>query len=247
MNYAPAPYTPPDADVFRYEELQAEADTMVEAQNAEREMYIAYREMNDANGWFMGAEGRQQLAIKTRIFEEKKALYTKHNARRQEVRTEANKVVTIWSKYGLQATRDGFWKAFEKGKEFAKSMTWWDVMFAGFSGSRDREASFVVIILQWVLRVAMNFTIGFIYSFFNFGYNLFYIIADFAPDPASAFMYYVLAILAAFSMVMSVIIAMYGTIATVVVGGAYAVVSNQALEGGAQGQRQRLNQRQHYD
>jgi len=245
MNYASAPYTPPDDDIFRYDELQAKADTMTEAQEAERAYVHAYHEMNNANGWFLGAEGKRVLALRTADFEKKKAIYMKLNAERQSLRQEANSVVGIWSQYGLDATRKGFWEAYEKGKDFAKRMTWWDAMFLAIGGGgRDRDTHVLVIILQFVLRIAMNFTLGFIYSFFNFSYNLFYIIADFAPDPASAVTYYFLGVLAAFSMVMSVIIAMYGTIATVVIGGGYALAQNAALE---EQRRRELGGRAHRD
>ena len=77
-----------------------------------------------------------------------------------------------------------------QGKDFAKSMTWWDVMFAGFGGRGSRDESALVLLLQWVLRIAMNFTIGFIYSLVSFLIGLFWIIADFSPNPASAMGFY---------------------------------------------------------
>lgn len=114
-------------------------------------------------------------------------------------------------------------------------------MFAGFGGRGSRDESAVVLLLQWVLRIAMNFTIGFVYSLFSFLFSLFWIIADFSPSPASALGFYLCGFVAACSIVASIIFAMYGTIATVVVGGAY-IAHNQALEGGAGGERRRLHQ-----
>lgn len=242
MNNAPAPYTPPPEDLDRYDGLQARADTMVMAIEAEKRFYAANHAMNQAKGFFYNDATYES---KRRNFEEAKAVYTRENAKRQALRDEANKLVGIWSPYGLDATRQGFWNAYEKGKEFAKSMTWWDVMFAGFGGRGSRDESAVVLILQWVLRIAMNFTIGFIYSLVSFLFNLFWIIADFAPNPASAALFYACGFIAATSMVASILIAMYGTIATVVVGGAY-VAQQQSLEG-AQARREQLQRDQHQD
>lgn len=239
MNNAPALYQPPLQDLDRYDELTARADTMFTAIEAEKQYFAAYRQMEQAKGFFYNDETYEP---KRRVFEEKKVTYMQENGKRQALRDEANSIVGIWSEYGMAATRQGFWDAYEKGKEVAKRMTWWDVMFAAMGGRGSRDESAVVMLLQWVLRVAMNFTLGFMYSLFSFLFNLFWIIADFSPDPASAVAFYACGAVAAISMVASILIAMYGTIATVVVGGAYVAASNGALEGGQAGQRQRLHQ-----
>jgi len=239
MNNAPAPYTPPLEDLDRYDQLQAQADTMFGAIKAEKEYWHASALMQQSQGFFYNDATYES---KRRVFEEKKSIYQRENGKRQALRDEANQLVGIWSQYGLDATRQGFWAAYEKGKQFAKSMTWWDVMFSAFGGRGSRDESAVVLILQWVLRIAMNFTIGFGYSLVSFLINLFWIIADFSPNPASAATFYFLGFIASCSMVASILIAMYGTIATVVVGGTYMAVKNQQLEGGQSGQRGRLHQ-----
>lgn len=216
MNNAPAPYKPPLEDLDRYDELQARADTMIVAIEAEKQYWAAYSQMEAARGFFYNDPTYEG---KKRHFQEREAVYLRENAKRQALRDEANKIVGIWSEYGLEATRQGFWKAYEKGKQFAKSMTWWDVMFTAFgaSGRGGRDENLVVYLLQWVLRIAMNFTIGFLYSLVSFLINLFWIIADFSPDPTSAVAFYLCGFVAATAMVVSVLVAMYGTIATVVI------------------------------
>jgi len=228
MNNAAAPYTPPPEDLARYDELQAQADTMRTAIEAERAFHIAYSQMYAAKGFFYNDP---TYPSKYKVYEQTKAVYERENTKRKALRWEANKVVGIWSQFGLDAARKSFWDAYERGKQFAKSMTWWDVLFSVGRGSRDEHI--VVTMLQWVLRIAMNFTIGFIYSLVSFLFGLFYIIADFSPDPASYVTFYILGAIAATSIVVSVIVAMYGTIATVVIGGAYMAAQNQQLEGGA--------------
>jgi len=237
MNYASAPYTPPFEDLARYDELQAKADTMLVAIQAEKEYWHAYREMEHAKGFLWNDPTYES---KRRYFNEKQAVYIHENSKRQAMRDEANKIVGIWSEYGLQATRDSFWAAYERGKDFAKRMTWWDVMFSAFGGRGSRDENMIAILLQWVLRIAMNFTIGFLYSLFSFLWGLFWIVADFSPNMASATTFYVCAAIAGISMVASVLIAMYGTIASVVVGGTYMAIKNQQLEGGGGAQREHL-------
>jgi len=234
MNNAPAPYKPPPEDLMRYDELQAQADTMRSAIEAEHAMHHAHQQMYAAKGWF---SNDPTYPSKKRIFDEAMAVYQRENAKRQQLRLEARRTVGIWSSYGLDAARQGFWDAYERGKQFAKSMTWWDVLLGAGRGSRDE--SLVITLLSWVLRIAMNFTLGFIYSLVSFLWGLFSIVADFSPDPASAVTFYVLAAIAATSIVATVIFVMYGTIATVVIGGAYVAANNQRLEGA---QRERLHQ-----
>jgi len=239
MNYASAPYTPPFEDLERYDQLTAQADTMLVAINAEKDYWMAAREMENERGFFYNGPTYES---KRRYFEEKKAIYLHENAKRQALRDEANQLVGIWSEYGLQAARNSFWEAYERGKAFAKRMTWWDVMFSAFGGRGSRDENMIAIMLQWVLRIAMNFTLGFMYSLFSFLWGLFWVIADFSPNMASATTFYLCGAIASISMVASILIAMYGTIATVVVGGTYVAIQNQQLEGGSAAQRQRLHQ-----
>lgn len=238
MNNAPAPYKPPLEDLDRYDQLQAQADTMIVAIEAEKAYWAAHSQMNAATGFFYNDPTYES---KRRLFLEREAVYKHENAKRQALRDEANQLVGIWSEYGLEATRQGFWNAYEKGKQFAKSMTWWDVMFSAFSGRGGRDENMVAIMLQWVLRILMNFTIGFFYSLISFLINLFWIIADFSPNPASAITFYMCGFVAACAMVGSILIAMYGTVATVVLGRAYVAAQNQQIEGGQGTQRGRLH------
>jgi len=212
---------------------------MHSAIKAEKNFFHAYHQMSAAKGMLWNDP---TFESKNRIYLQAKEVYERENAVRQGLRREANQLVGIWSEYGLQAARQGFWDAYERGKAFAKQMTWWDVIFAGFGGRGSRDESAIVLILQWVLRIAMNFTLGFFYSFISFAYNLFWIIADFAPNTASAVTFYGLAVLAAGSIVVSILVAMYGTIATVVIGGVYYAEKNARLEGGTAGRRAPLRQ-----
>merc|ERR1711912_133812 len=139
---------------------------------------MASQQMNAAKGFLWNDPTYES---KRRVFLAAQDKYRHENGKRQALRDEANQIVGIWSEYGLAAARQGFWDAYEKGKQFAKSMTWWDVIFAGFGGRGSRDESALVLLFQWVLRIAMNFTIGFFYSFVSFAVNLFWIIADFSP------------------------------------------------------------------
>ena len=187
MNNAPAPYQPPLEDLDRYDQLTAQADTMRTAIEAEQTYWIAHRNMQQASGFFYNDPTYES---KRRVYAQAEDVYLRENAKRLALRKEANALVGIWSQYGFEAARSGFWAAYEKGKSFAKSMTWWDVMFAGFGGRGSRDESAAVLLLQWVLRIAMNFTIGFLYSLFSFLVGLFWIVADFSPNPASALGFY---------------------------------------------------------
>lgn len=71
---------------------------------------------------------------------------------------------------GGAQVRERFWKAYQSGKDFAKRMTFWDVLFGVGGGSRDEEL--YVTLLRWLGQIMMNFTVGLISALFSFMFSL---------------------------------------------------------------------------
>jgi len=164
--------------------------------------------------------------------------------------SEAKGAVGIWSTYGVEEVRDRFWKAYESGKDFAKRMTWWDVIF-GIGGGRGRDEELWATLLRWLGQIMMNFTIGLVSALFSFGFALVSMIWEYKTSLLSGILFFVVAMSAASAMVAAFIGGMYATAA----GGVYVLAKqarNARLEGrGAPRSRQQYmryqQQGQHYD
>ena len=155
--------------------------------------------------------------------------------------SEAKKTVGVFSTYGVSDAKRLFWSAWDWGKDFAKRMSWYDALFMAF-GSRDE--GFWVYIVRIILRVLMNFTVGFIYALIWFIWKLFWFVRDYGGGIAGL-IFFILGSIAAFSMIVTTIMGMYAGAAA----GAATVVTfakQQAIQGGRQRQRPRYV-RQHMD
>eukprot|EP00656_Telonema_subtile_P011110 TRINITY_DN1545_c0_g1_i4.p1 TRINITY_DN1545_c0_g1~~TRINITY_DN1545_c0_g1_i4.p1 ORF type:complete len:249 (-),score=74.42 TRINITY_DN1545_c0_g1_i4:224-970(-) len=245
---------PPD----QYEHLLAKAGTMRSAIEAETALMEANHALQAAQGitfmWRLSAESRQKVEVKQAIKDKKQAVFNKHNAERLALVRKAKNTVGLLSEYGLEEVRGTFWKAMDDGKAFAKRMSWWDTMFLGVGalsgGRRGEEANFAIVILQFIGRILMNFTIAFVFAFFSYSYQLVSLVLSYEPDPFTGSVFFVLAFFAAGSMVAAVIFAMYAGTAAAVGGVAYvAYKSKQAQLEGQREERRRLRggRREHED
>jgi len=155
--------------------------------------------------------------------------------------------VGIWSSYGIEDVRERFWKAYQGGKDFAKRMTFWDVVFG--MGGRGRDEEIYVTIIRWLGQIMMNFTVGLIAALFSFTFTLISMLWEYKVSYLSGLLFFLVAMSGASAMVATFIGGMYATAA----GGLYAVIKasndNARLEGGRGGRRQqvRYDQRQHYE
>jgi len=152
--------------------------------------------------------------------------------------SEAKGSVGIWSTYGVEEVRERFWKAYESGKDFAKRMTWWDVIFGVGGGRRDEELW--ATLLRWLGQIMMNFTIGLMSALFSFGFALVSMIWEYKTSFLSGAIFFVVAMSAASAMVAAFIGGMYATAA----GGVY-VLAKQARHARLEGRSGRGQPRQH--
>jgi len=218
----------------RFDKALDEADRIEqthlnEAYNNKQAMYQYYYR---SKGWF-SCDARCQTA------------YNKYLDAQQQLKeakelhdvalSEARSTVGMFSQYAVNDAHRLFWSCWEWGKNFAKRISWYDAIFMAIDSRNESMAAYVARLL---IRVLVNFTIGFISALVSFVWQLWWFVRSYSAGIAGV-AFFILGSIAAFSLIASTIGAMYiGT------AGAAAVVikmSAPQLEGG------RRRRRVHYE
>jgi ABC-type multidrug transport system fused ATPase/permease subunit len=198
-----------------------------------------------AKGWFSCDANCQRY----------KARMNKSHERLASVRLEgqaytrlAKQKVGVLSEVGIGEVKDSFWEYFTQGKQFAKRQSMWDVMFMGMrSMTRGRDESWVEFGLKILLQVLMNLSVGLIMALVMFVIGLWSIVSSYQANPLVSILVFLGAACAAFSFVMTYLLAVYGAAAT----GVYGMVKlaeTSARQAIAQEQRrQYMTHRPHND
>jgi len=149
--------------------------------------------------------------------------------------SEARSIVGIFSDYAVKDTRRLFWSCWDWGKNFAKRISFYDAIFLAMD---SRNESFWAYIIRLILRVLVNFSIGFFSALISFVWQLWFFVRSYSAGIAGI-AFFILGSIAAFSLIASAIGAMWvGT------AGAAAVVVTMAgpqLEGPRRRQRHRVH------
>ena len=163
--------------------------------------------------------------------------------------SDAKKMAGLTSEVGVEEMKDSFWQNFMAGKQFAKRQSMWDMMFMAMRsiGRRQRDESTAEWIIKIGMNVLFNFSVGLAMAFVMFVIGLWSIIRSYQPNPVMALFVFVAASCAAFSFVATYLLAIYGAAAGGVYGLAKIAENQQRLQNGGGGQRQRVQQRPHYD
>ena len=231
--FAAAPYTPTVEEEQRYHDLMGEAVFSEDARQAQLGLRSAQRALDEVHvfGWRWRApydrlvpERKRALALATKDFE---AAVREHDA----LMSDAKASVGVWSAYGVEEVRGLFWDAYQSGKDFAKRMTWWDVLLGGV-GRRDEELW--ATLLRWLGQVMMNFTIGLFSALVSFAFSLVSMLWAYKASYLSGLLFFAVAMSGATAMVGLFVGGMYAT----AVGGVYVLAKsagNARLEGGRGG------------
>ena len=158
--FAAAPHTPSIADEQTYSELMQQAIFSDAMREAQQEAVSAKRHLDEVHvwGWRWRPPFDQQVPPRQRAFEMAEGRLREALRDRDALQSEAKAAVGLWSPYGVDEVRDRFWAAYESGKDFAKRMTWWDVVFG--IGGRNRDEELLGTLLRWLGQIMMNFTVG---------------------------------------------------------------------------------------
>jgi len=162
--------------------------------------------------------------------------------------SDAKSVAGLWSEVGVEEAKDSFWQYFFAGKQFAKRQSMWDALFIGMRQmTRGRDETFIEYGLKVLMQVLLNFSLGLLMALLMFVLGLWNIVRSYQPSPVVAVIFFVGASCAAFSFVVSYLLAVYGAAAT----GVYAVLklaeTSARQQIAAQQRQQRVYDRPHYE
>ena len=211
---------------MKYNMALTKADMIQGLNEARVERAEAQRDVHDTKGWFFQSETAAHKHAKSRLSSAVQKLKPLEEKRYAMI-LAAKHEVGVWSKYGVDETREAFWETFQDGKDFAKRMTFWDVMFSVGSRRDEDGAAFIV---RWVLRILMNYTMGMFYTLVAFMFRLWTIVTSFTPNFASGVVFYCVAVFSALSVIGAFLLLLY----SMCIGGVALLAKNA----GAQRRRQ---------
>ncbi|EOD32910.1 hypothetical protein EMIHUDRAFT_230311 [Emiliania huxleyi CCMP1516] len=227
LHFASAPYTPTAVEEQRYHDLMQEARYSIEAREEEGQararLMHAQAGLDQVNVFFWRFREPYSTLVPQRQAEvdREMAAYRALSREREALVSEAKASVGIWSRYGVQEVRETFWGDYEWGKDLAKRMSFWDVVF-GVGRGRDEELA--VVLLRWVGQILMNFTVGFVSALVAFLFSLVKVLWAYKTGLLSGALFFFIAATGASAMVALVVGGMY----TTAVGGVYLVAQNAA-------------------
>lgn len=229
--FARAPYTPTPMEEQTYSDLMQQAIFSEDMRAAQEESYAAQRHLDQVHvwGWRWRAPYDRQVPPRQRAVDEAQARLRMALRERDALQSEAKAAVGIWSQYGVDEVKDRFWKAYQSGKDFAKRMTFWDVMFG--VGGRNRDEELVATLLRWLGQIMMNFTVGLVSALFSFMFSLISMLWEYKTSYLSGILFFAVAMSGASAMVATFVGGMYATAA----GGVYMLIQSAErarLEGG---------------
>jgi len=244
LHFASAPYTPTAVEEQRYHDLMSEAVFSEDARTAERNMMAARHELDAVHvwGWRWREPYSRLVPVRQAKLDHALADFRLVNTERNALISEAKSSVGIWSAHGIAEVRQTFWADYEWGKDLAKRMSFWDVVFGVGRSNRDEELAAVA--LRWLGQILMNFTVGFISALVSFFFSLLSLLWVYKVGIASGALFFFVAMTGASAMVALVVGGMY----TTAVGGVYLVArsAHQArLQGGAGGRPRHVRNRQY--
>ena len=170
---ARAPYTPTPEEEQLYSNKMQEAVFSPEMRDAQKEFFAAQRSLDEVHVWGWRWREPYSRLVPPRQAEVNFARQKLDMVlqERDALQSEAKAAVGLWSQYGVDEVRERFWKAYESGKDFAKRMTWWDIVF-GVGGRGNRDEELLGTLLRWLGQIMMNFTVGLVSALFSFGFAL---------------------------------------------------------------------------
>jgi len=163
--------------------------------------------------------------------------------------SDAKAVAGLFSEVGVGEVKDSFWNYFNQGKQFAKRQSMWDAMFMGIR-HMGRDESMVEYMMKVLMQVLLNFSIGLVMALGIFIIGLWRIVRDYQANPIVAVFFFICAASAAFTFVISYLLAIFGATA----GGLYGMAKlaegaqqRARIQLQQQQQQERMGQRPHYD
>ncbi|KAG8463158.1 hypothetical protein KFE25_011155 [Diacronema lutheri] len=246
--FAVPPATPPEA-MHRYREyMTAAAHDPVAAQiEAEVAQLIRQRQEHEVLFYSWREPYKSRVAAVQAQIDERMPELEQVNAERERLRLKARKTVGLWSEIGAADVRRLFWQSWQEGKDFAKRMTFYDILFATTS---RREETVVAVMLRWLLQFLMNLSVGLLTAVVWFAFRAISLVFSYQPPVLSGVAFAAVSVIGAAGAVLLFLALCYSA----AVGGVYLVARQAAharLEAQQRQQYLRAQQAQggraHYD
>eukprot|EP00307_Rebecca_sp_RCC1486_P000958 CAMPEP_0119406480 /NCGR_PEP_ID=MMETSP1335-20130426/783_1 /TAXON_ID=259385 /ORGANISM="Chrysoculter rhomboideus, Strain RCC1486" /LENGTH=286 /DNA_ID=CAMNT_0007430559 /DNA_START=22 /DNA_END=882 /DNA_ORIENTATION=- len=245
---ATPPATPPER-MENYKSLMSFAASDPAFVEVEREMIGLVRARDDAKVlfWSWRSPYKDMVREMQAQIDELAPRYNAAVDDRDRTRTRARQEVGLWSDVGVGEMRALFWRSWDEGKDFAKRMTFWDIMFA----TSRREETLVSVLVRWLSTFLMNLSVGLCAAVFWFSGRVISLIFAYQPPLYSGLTFGVVAILGAAGTVLLFMAVLY----SVAIGGAYFAIKASAENARLQHERAREQaylrgggaRRAHYD
>jgi len=221
-------------------DLQAEFD-------ASQDYWMTNNAYRASKGWFT-CDGLCQR--NKRRMEDSKYKLDQIRLEGQARMSDAKSIAGLFSEIGVGEAQDSFWSYFASGKQYAKRQSMWDAFFIGMRSMR-RDEKFFEYALNVLMQVLVNFSLGLVMALVFFVIGLWSIVRSYQPNPIVAVLFFIAVACAAFSVVVTYLVAIYGAAA----GGVYGLLkvaetnarAGRLQQGQQQQQRQYMNNRPHYD
>jgi len=197
---------------------------------------ISYQDYRNTKGWFscddacMSMYNRYLQAAADSQF---------HEDAFAKALSDARASVGIFSEYGVADARERFWDSYYQGSAMAKRMSYWDALFMSI-GAMRRDDSLMSVFINWLLNVAVNFTMGMISALISFMFHVGSLLFSYQASPASAISFFILAFCGAFAVIASFVVGAY-MLAAATAFVALKASGNLTIEFPTQGPRRRIH------
>jgi hypothetical protein len=125
----------------------------------------------------------------------------------------------LFSRSGVEETRDQFWASFAGGAAYAKRATLWDALFVGMR-SMGRDEPLLSFVFQMAMRALANLTVGIAGGVLHFSYAVIAIIRSYNPNVVAGVLFWALCVLAGASFFATAVATIFGGTALALAGGA---------------------------
>mmetsp|Transcript_38106 Transcript_38106/g.82847 ORF Transcript_38106/g.82847 Transcript_38106/m.82847 type:complete len:314 (-) Transcript_38106:169-1110(-) len=216
------PEVPPEK-LEVYTELMSKADSVPGFREAEEALFEARYALEDVEVWFWKWRGEPYTTLvpeRRMAVQEAEAHVAHLERKRHDLVVKAKKTVGLFSSFAVGEVKQLFWGYVEKGKIFAKRQTFWNGLFMVLE---SREGNLFSFLLEWALALLVNFTLGLVGALVAFVLFVYSIITSYQPDSFSGMLFFLGAVLAGASMVLTYLVGIYG-----VTGGAIYVAASAA-------------------
>ncbi|KAL4859320.1 hypothetical protein ACK3TF_001057 [Chlorella vulgaris] len=197
----PIPVTEAQTLAFKGKVKEAEG-VLYELTRAEQAVMEAELDQAEHKVWFWRFKeaARKEVHARQPAVEKARAKAQEIRSRHDKLIREGKAVLGVFSEAGVEEGRELFWSSFTSGKVFAQRQSFFDAIFTILD---RRERDWLGMLLQLLFQTVLNFVTGLSVSVFVFLAQLPSLIWSYQPTLWAGISFFVLAGLAAVSVVAS--------------------------------------------